>query len=286
MSDSPRHAGRRRAPRRRRVSPLLVAAGAAVVGTLAVVGGGVALTGPMTMGAFTNAAAPVAAVAPAAQVGTAAPLPDDRLRAATLSRSLSRRAVEKSQKKQTRWTTTALNLWAGAGDDAKQLSELKEATKLLATGVTRNDREQVVVDDTIGWVTSGHLSDEKPPPEPAGISMEPCPDASVEKGLKPQTIKVYRSVCHAFPQITSYGGWAPRSEHDTGNALDVMTSDKALGDEIAAWALEHAAELDLYDVIWYDRIWTPVRASEGWRDYGDHGSATANHMDHVHIGTN
>jgi hypothetical protein len=65
-----------------------------------------------------------------------------------------------------------------------------------------------------------------------------------------------------------------------------MTSDKALGDQIAAYLQEHASELNLYDVIWYDRIWTPERASEGWRAYGDHGSATANHMDHVHVSTN
>ncbi|MFI2707244.1 mucin-2 protein, partial [Nocardioides sp. CER28] len=124
-------------------------------------------------------------------------------------------------------------------------------------------------------------------PQPAGLSDQPCPDMSVEDGLKPQTIKVYRSVCHAFPQVTEYGGWAARTEHDTGNAIDVMVyGNKELGDQIADWAQAHAAELDLYDLIWYDRIWTPVRSSEGWRDYGDHGSATANHMDHVHIGTN
>ena len=64
-----------------------------------------------------------------------------------------------------------------------------------------------------------------------------------------------------------------------------MTSDKALGDRIADFLQAHASELHLYDVIWWDQIWTPERASEGWRDYGDHGSATANHMDHVHVAT-
>jgi hypothetical protein len=96
---------------------------------------------------------------------------------------------------------------------------------------------------------------------------------------------LYRAVCHAFPQITSYGGWDAHGEHASGRALDVMTSDKALGDQIAAFLQAHASELGLYDVIWWDQIWTPARASEGWRAYGDHGSPTANHMDHVHVST-
>jgi hypothetical protein len=116
--------------------------------------------------------------------------------------------------------------------------------------------------------------------------MEPCPDSSVESGLTSSAVYVYRSVCHAFPQITSYGGWDAHGEHSSGKAIDIMTTDKALGDQIAAFLQSHASELDLYDVIWWDQIWTPVRASEGWRDYGDHGSATANHMDHVHVSTN
>jgi hypothetical protein len=119
----------------------------------------------------------------------------------------------------------------------------------------------------------------------AGLSSAPCPDSSTESGLTANAVLVYRSVCHAFPQITSYGGWDAHGEHASGKALDIMTSDKALGDQIAAYLQSHAAELSLYDVIWWDRIWTPERASEGWRYYGDRGSATANHMDHVHVST-
>ena len=65
-----------------------------------------------------------------------------------------------------------------------------------------------------------------------------------------------------------------------------MTSDAALGNAIAAFLLQHAAELNLYDIIWRGQIWTSVRSGEGWRAYGDHGSATANHYDHVHVATN
>jgi len=264
----------------------LVAAPVAVMATAAVVTAGLTSGG----GAANDQAAAAADLGKvaAAAVPSAAVRLDDR--STTVSRSMSRRQAVKARTGKTRYTTTALDLWKVPGKHAGKAGEAKPGTKVLATGRELDGRVEVVVGSTVAWVTQGYLAATKPtpkPPEPAGLSNEPCPDMSIEHGLKPQTIKVYRSVCHAFPQVTEYGGWAARTEHDTGNAIDVMVyGDKALGDEIAAWAQSHAAELDLFDLIWYDRIWTPVRSSEGWRGYGDHGSATANHMDHVHIGTN
>ena len=184
------------------------------------------------------------------------------------------------------WTTTGLNLWTTASEDATQVGELDSGKKVLVTGRKSGGRTEVVVDGESRWVTSGYLSEDKPVAAAAGLSMAPCPDPGVESGLVPDAVYVYRSVCHAFPQITSYGGWDAHGEHSSGKALDIMTSDKALGDQIASFLQSHASELNLYDVIWWDQIWTPVRASEGWRSYGDHGSATANHMDHVHVSTN
>ena len=184
------------------------------------------------------------------------------------------------------WTTTVLNLWTTASEDATQVGELDSGKKVLVTGRKSGDRTEVVVDGESRWVTSGYLSEDKPVAAAAGLSMAPCPDPGVESGLVPDAVYVYRSVCNAFPQITSYGGWDAHGEHSSGKAIDIMTSDKALGDQIASFLQSHASELNLYDVIWWDQIWTPVRASEGWRSYGDHGSATANHMDHVHVSTN
>ena len=184
------------------------------------------------------------------------------------------------------WTTTVLNLWTTASEDATQVGELDSGKKVLVSGRKSGGRTEVVVDGESRWVTSGYLSEDKPVAAAAGLSMAPCPDPGVESGLVPDAVYVYRSVCNAFPQITSYGGWDAHGEHSSGKAIDIMTSDKALGDQIASFLQSHASELNLYDVIWWDQIWTPVRASEGWRSYGDHGSATANHMDHVHVSTN
>ncbi|GAB3787143.1 SH3 domain-containing protein [Nocardioides ungokensis] len=217
------------------------------------------------------------------------------------------------------WTTAPLNLWTGPETNANQVGLVDEGTKVLTTGRRSGDRAELVVDGNARWVTAAYLSVDRPrppkPPKPpkspstpaaspsdtpsstptqtpsttpstTGLSTAPCPDGSVENGLTSEAVLVYRAVCHAFPQIQTYLGWDAHGEHASGKAIDIMTSDKALGDQIAAFLQSHASELDLYDVIWWDRIWTPVRASEGWRDYGDHGSPTANHMDHVHVSTN
>lgn len=200
------------------------------------------------------------------------------------------------------WTTTVLNLWTTPGTDAKQDGVLESGKRVLITGRKSDGREELVIDGNARWVTAGYLSQDKPEPPkpaptagatatarpaaPAGLSTAPCPDGSVESGLTSEAVLVYRAVCHAFPQITTYLGYDAHGEHASGKAIDIMNSDKALGDQIAAFLQSHASELDLYDIIWWDQIWTPVRASEGWRDYGDHGSATANHMDHVHVSTN
>lgn len=287
----------------------VVAAPVALVATAAAVTIGVAGTGSVTNAPV--AAADLSKVAPSTPAPTTLSAAEDH--SVPVSRSLNRkkqaaRATKagKSAKSakaaaaaataaraatpttgEPRWTTTELNLWTASGKQAEQDGVAEAGTKVLATGRKADGRVEILIDGDARWVTSGYLATEKPAPEPAGISMQPCADSSVEDRLKPQTVKVYRSVCHAFPEVTEYGGWAGRVEHNTGNAIDVMVyGDKELGDRIADWAQAHAAELDLYDIIWYDRIWTPVRSSEGWRDYGDHGSATANHMDHVHIGTN
>ena len=268
----------------------LVAGPLAVVATLATVGLGVLAATPAKDLVFaSNAPAPVSVAAGDFRGVVERDVP--------ISRSSSRadrqdKAEQRAEKKAVAqahtklWTTTALNIWTESDRRATKVGVLDSGKKVLVTGRHRDGRDEIVLDGQARWVTSGYLSADKPVAAAGGLSMAPCPDGSVENGLTSGAVHVYRSVCHAFPQITSYGGWDAHGEHSSGKALDIMTSDKALGDQIAAFLQSHAAELNLYDVIWWDRIWTPVRASEGWRYYGDHGSATANHMDHVHVSVN
>ena len=44
--------------------------------------------------------------------------------------------------------------------------------------------------------------------------------------------------------------------------------------------------MNLFDIIWSQHIWTIQRSGEGFRSMSNRGSATANHMDHVHIKIN
>jgi len=200
---------------------------------------------------------------------------------AFMSKTAVATAIKAATKQQ--WTTDDLNIWNQPGDKAKLLGELAEGKKVLVTGREMWGRTEIVLNGKARWVTDGYLSDDKPVAAAAGLSMEPCPDGSVENGLTDGAVYVYRSVCHAFPQITSYGGWDAHGEHSSGKALDIMTSDVELGTTIAEFLQAHASELHLYDVIWRQHIWTPERASEGWRLMPNRGSATANHFDHVHV---
>jgi hypothetical protein len=181
------------------------------------------------------------------------------------------------------WTTAPLNLWTESGDGAVQVGEIAASRQVLVTGRKAGDRVEIVVDGKSRWVTDGYLSQDKPLGVGAGLSMAPCPDPSVENGLTSNAVYVYRSVCHAFPQITTYGGWDNHGEHSSGRALDIMTSDVVLGTAIADFLRAHASELHIYDILWRQHIWTPVRAAEGWRLFASRGSATANHFDHVHV---
>jgi hypothetical protein len=222
------------------------------------------------------------------------PLPDS-VREQKVSRSSDRlrslaREGKVTRKKVTRYATAPLNVRTSPTANAAVVDEIKPGTKLVATGIRSAGFAEVRFADTFRWVTAQYLSADKPAPaatpETMGLSGAPCPDGSVENGLTSGAVRVYRAVCHNFPQITSYGGWDAHGEHSSGRAIDIMTSDVTLGTQIADFLRAHASELDLYDVIWRQHIWTPVRSSEGWRSMPSRGSSTANHYDHVHVSVN
>jgi hypothetical protein len=186
------------------------------------------------------------------------------------------------------WTTADLDLRTQPSKKAKTAGLLKSGKHVSVTGKREDGYAEVIVGKLTRWVTDDYLSKSKVrPPGSLGLVDKPCPGTSgVESGLTSGAVRVYRAVCNNFPQITQYGGYAARGEHSSGKAIDVMTSDSATGDAIAAFLQAHAAELNLYDIIWQQHIWTPVRASEGWRSMSDRGSETANHYDHVHVSVN
>ena len=168
------------------------------------------------------------------------------------------------------------------------MGQVENGKRIPVTGRRQGGYAEVVVKGAARWVTAEYLSKHKVvAPGSKGLVDAPCAGTSgVESGLTSGAVRVYRAVCNNFPQITQYGGYAARGEHASGKAIDIMTSDSTLGGQIAAFLQRNASALNLYDIIWQQHIWTPVRASEGWRSMSDRGSATANHFDHVHVSVN
>jgi uncharacterized protein YgiM (DUF1202 family) len=184
----------------------------------------------------------------------------------------------------TRYATTALNIRSTYADKYKLITEVPRGTKLKITGVVKNGRMQIIFEKTVRWVTAKYLSKSAP-------SSVPPSWRAVERGLRPNAIKVHRAARAKFPQITTYYTVRPGifTDHSTGRALDLMipnyssASGKALGYQVAAWAKANARDLGINYVIWNQHIWNITRDSEGWRYMADRGGDSANHKNHVHI---
>lgn len=223
-------------------------------------------------------------------------------RAERLSRSAGRPAATGTQVTLTphvadrEFATAPLNIWRGPNEQGPKIGVIEEGAKVAVTDkVVRGWAEIVLKNPERGpvarWVNNEFLAEKKPKPEPqasggaavGGLSTAPCPDgSSIESGLTANATRVYRAVCAAFPQPTTYGGLDPHGEHIDGRAIDIMISGET-GHQIAEWLRANASTLGIRDIIYAQRIWTPGQAAAGWRPMSDRGSVTANHYDHVHV---
>jgi hypothetical protein len=133
-----------------------------------------------------------------------------------------------------------------------------------------------------------------PSKPPATGQVEPTPALPTACGpvgqynlgpVQPATARLVSILAPMFGVTTVYG-WRESDpvadDHPKGVAADFM-ANKVTGDQIAAYAQEHATSLGIQYIIWQQQIWNVDRASEGWRAMPDRGNPTANHMDHVHI---
>lgn len=186
-----------------------------------------------------------------------------------------------------RWTTEVLDIRQAPAEDAKVFGEIDAFDKVAITGREIDGYAEIVREGVARWVTADYLVEEKPSPEEVAvrsISTAPCPDgSSIEAGLQPGAVKVYRAVCAAFPELSSYGGQDGHGEHVNGEAIDFMVPSFEVGERVKDYLYAHHAEFGLFDIIWAQQIWTIERSGEGFRPMSDRGSATANHFDHVHI---
>ncbi len=105
--------------------------------------------------------------------------------------------------------------------------------------------------------------------------------------VQPHVRAAAEEIGNKFDVKTIYGfGARPSgtSDHPRGLALDFMVyKNRAQGDAIAAYCIANAKRLGVKYIIWWQAIWSPDRANEGWRPMASRGSVTANHYDHPHV---
>jgi hypothetical protein len=227
-----------------------------------------------------------------AKAKTAARAPAEKARAARAAAKAARKAPA-LRVVGTRYTRVDLNVRTRDDAGSRLLGVLHPGSKVAITPTVRGDWRFVAYRGAGGWVQNTYLVSAKPKaPTKAkaaaapGISSAACAGGSaVESGLTPDAVRVHRAICARFPSVRAYGGVRADSlpEHPSGRALDAMTSNTGTGWAIADFVRANAKRLGVSQVIFDRRIWTVQRGSEGWRSFGDRGSATANHEDHVHV---
>ncbi|WP_122818074.1 mucin-2 protein [Nocardioides pantholopis] len=293
------HRHKRETPARRIPRAVVIAGPLAVMATASVVTLGVALGDPATSPA--PSAAPVSSeTSPSAAARGTSDVASKALK--VVSRSGSRfkiKPISKAEKliapaevrqavrsADTKlWATETLNLWPAPDAEADPAGELEAGERVLVTGRTFGEREEVVVDGAARWVTAGYLAAEKPEKESVEEVAAECTNGtSVPSGVSPNIAKVHEAVCAAFPEISTYGTFRSDGEHGQGLAVDIMVSGER-GWEVAEFVRDRYADLGVSYLIYAQKIWSVERSGEGWRGMSDRGSTTANHYDHVHVTT-
>jgi LysM repeat protein len=106
--------------------------------------------------------------------------------------------------------------------------------------------------------------------------------------VKPQVQAAANAVVARVPGVAGLTIGGTRADaidpngHPAGRALDYMVgSNAALGGAVVQYHVAHWADLGVEYIIWQQKILTSPTGS--WMLMENRGSATANHMDHVHV---
>ena len=120
---------------------------------------------------------------------------------------------------------------------------------------------------------------------PAESSPAPAPRSS--SGANPVAEQTWEEVSTQFPGVKHLGIWGDKrhqktkSDHNTGDALDIGITDLNQGTEIAQKLIKEAQDKNISYIIWNKQIWNPS-VSNSWRPYnGDNP-----HTSHVHVSFN
>lgn len=106
----------------------------------------------------------------------------------------------------------------------------------------------------------------------------------MQVGLPARTQTAWKAIAARFPQVKGLGAWGDRSHmarkscHNSGKAIDVMTTVVAEHEAIVAWALANRSKYGFTLIISRRRKWS---AATGWKPKRYLG--TSAHNDHVHL---
>jgi len=117
-------------------------------------------------------------------------------------------------------------------------------------------------------------------------SPAPAPRSS-SSGANPVAEQTWQEVSTQFPGVKHLGIWGDeahkktKSDHNTGDALDIGIKNADQGSEIAKKLIKEAQDKNIKYIIWNKQIWNPS-ISNSWRPYDGKNP----HTDHVHVSFN
>ncbi len=209
---------------------------------------------------------------------------EDTLAVAAASRTVASPTLQPTR---TMYAKNKLRVLADPAAGAKKLDTLDPADKVTVTPETDGKFRRVEFKGGEAWVLKSALSNSKPSADEVADANAPAATRKVPSGsvlgLQPEAMVVYRAVMARW-DVKNVGGWRARSlsVHQFGRAIDFMTyGNTSQGYAVRDFLVAHAKEFGVDHIIYRQQIWTPYRPT--WRHMADRGSATANHMDHVHV---
>ena len=182
----------------------------------------------------------------------------------------------------TKYVTASLNVRTGPSFESDVVDVVSVGDKVSVTSAIHNGFRFISYNDRGRWISNKYLSDKKPAVQSSGggattsggISSSSCSkSSSIESGLVPNAIKVYRAICDRYPQVSSFGGRPPEQRrlprHRAGRRRDDLQLLGGLGHR--QLDPRQRRQLGVSEVIYYQKIWTVERSSEGWRPMSDRG---------------
>ena len=197
-----------------------------------------------------------------------------------LAQRVQRSAVPSAYAK---WESFAASLVTQAGPASSPASSTASSTASSAVSSVRSDIKTVAGTGATTRDTANN-NDNGNDNTSDTVTGSRFTEADTRTGFGPEATRAAAAVRSRFGFRGAIYGYRndPGSKHRHGLAMDVMTTDRALGDRIAAYIIKNRAAYHVDSIVWRQRIKNADRGRT-FDPLEDRGSATANHYNHVHI---